>query len=164
VNFHGERRSNETHASTTDPDSRLAKKTRGSEAKLAYLGEALMDNRHGLVVGACVMHATGTAEREAATGLLAGVTSDGATVGADKLYDTHDWVETTRQFGIAVCRAEAAQGSAHDAARRLHRESHGAGRGARWMAGRSQGVLVANMMVAIRVLHDAADARPVAPV
>jgi len=60
VNFHGERRSNATHQSTTDPDSRLFKKARGHEAKLAYLGEVLMENRHGLVVDACVVPATGT--------------------------------------------------------------------------------------------------------
>ena len=100
VNFHGERRSNTTHQSTTDPDSRLAKKTRGSEAKLAYVGEVLMENRHGLVVDACVESATGTAERDAATGLLAALPMRDATVGADKLYDTHDWVATMRQLGI----------------------------------------------------------------
>jgi IS5 family transposase len=100
VNFHGERRSNATHQSTTDRDSRLAKKSRGSDAKLAYLGEVLMDNRHGLIVDACVMHATGTAERDAATGLLAALPAGHATVGADKLYDTYAWVATTRQFGI----------------------------------------------------------------
>ena len=66
VNFHGERRSNQTHQSTTDPDSRLFKKAKGHEAKLAYLGEVLMENRHGLVVDACVVPATGTGERDAA--------------------------------------------------------------------------------------------------
>jgi IS5 family transposase len=57
INFHGERRSNQTHQSTTDPDSRLFKKANGHEAKLAYLGEVLMENRHGLVVDACVVPA-----------------------------------------------------------------------------------------------------------
>ena len=71
VNFHGERRSNQTHQSTTDPDSRLFKKAKGHEAKLAYLGEVLMENRHGLVVDACVVPATGTGERDAATSLVA---------------------------------------------------------------------------------------------
>jgi transposase len=99
VNFRGERRSNTTHQSTTDPDSRLAKTSAGTAATLAYLGEVLMDNRHGLVVDACVRHATGTAEREAATALLAAV-PPGGTVGADKLYDTEAWVATTRQQGI----------------------------------------------------------------
>jgi hypothetical protein len=65
VNFHGERRSNQTHQSTTDPDSRLYKKAKGHQAKLAYLGEVLMENRHGLVVDACVVPATGTGERNA---------------------------------------------------------------------------------------------------
>jgi transposase len=71
VDFHGERRSNATHASTTDPESRLFKKARGHEAKLAYLGEVLMENRHGLVVDACVVPATGTGERDAAISLIA---------------------------------------------------------------------------------------------
>src|SRR5262245_20461942 len=66
INFHGERRSNQTHQSTTDPDSRLFKKAKGHEAKLAYLGEVLMENRHGLVIDACVVLATGTGERDAA--------------------------------------------------------------------------------------------------
>ena len=66
VNFHGEKRSNQTHQSTTDPESRLFKKAKGHEAKLAYLGEVLMENRHGLVVDACVVPATGTGERDAA--------------------------------------------------------------------------------------------------
>jgi transposase len=73
INFHGERRSNQTHQSTTDPDSRLFKKATGHEAKLAYLGEVLMENRHGLVVDACVIPATGTGERDAATSLIAGL-------------------------------------------------------------------------------------------
>jgi len=73
INFHRERRSNQTHQSTTDPDSRLFKKATGDEAKLAYLGEVLMENRHGLVVDACVVPATGTGERDAATSLIAGL-------------------------------------------------------------------------------------------
>ena len=99
VNFHGERRSNTTHQSTTDPDSRLAKKGPGREAKLAYVGEVLMENRHGLVVDACVVTASGTAEREAATALLQGLPGRRVTVGGDKAYDTRAWVETTRALG-----------------------------------------------------------------
>ena len=68
VNFRGEARKNDTHQSTTDPDARLFKKTTGTEAKLAYLGHLLMENRHGLIVDALVTAATGTAEREAAAG------------------------------------------------------------------------------------------------
>ena len=85
MNLHGERRSNVTHWSTTDPDSRRAKKTCRSEAKLAYLGEVLMDNSHGLIVDAFVMHATGTAEREAAIVLLRALPSGDTTVGADRV-------------------------------------------------------------------------------
>jgi transposase len=98
INFHGERRSNQTHQSTTDPDSRLFKKAKGHEAKLAYLGEVLMENRHGLVVDACVVPATGTGERDAAISLVAGLPPRRVTVGADKGYDTHGFIETLRQL------------------------------------------------------------------
>jgi len=66
VNFHGETRSNATHASTTDPDAQLYRKGAGKEAKLTYMGHVLLDNRHGLVTNICATAATGTAEREAA--------------------------------------------------------------------------------------------------
>jgi hypothetical protein len=64
--FRGEKRSNETHASTTDPEARLAKKTRGSESRMAYMGHTVMENRNGLVVKAAASLATGTVEREVA--------------------------------------------------------------------------------------------------
>src|SRR5467141_4129823 len=70
VNFHGQKRSNKTHQSTTDADLRLFKKTKGSEAKLAYQGHVLMENRNGLVVNATLTLASGTAEREAALAML----------------------------------------------------------------------------------------------
>jgi hypothetical protein len=98
VNFHGERRSNQTHQSTTDPDSRLYKKAKGHEAKLAYLGEVLMENRHGLVVDACVVPATGTGERDAAIGLVAGLPPRRVTIGGDKAYDTRGFVDTLRHL------------------------------------------------------------------
>ncbi len=98
VNFHGERRSNQTHQSTTDPDSRLFKKAKGHEAKLAYLGEVLMENRSGLVVDACVVPATGTGEREAATSLVASLPRRRVTIGGDKGYDTRGFVDTLRQL------------------------------------------------------------------
>jgi transposase len=98
VNFHAERRSNQTHHSTTDPDSRLFKKAKGHEAKLAYLGEVLMENRHGLVVDACVVPATGSGERDAAISLIAGLPPRRVTVGGDKGYDTRGFVETLRQL------------------------------------------------------------------
>ena len=98
VNFHGERRSNQTHQSTTDPDSRLFKKAKGHEAKLVYLGEVLMENRHGLVVDACVVRATGTGERDAATRLIAGLPRRRVTIGGDKGYDTRGFVAALRQL------------------------------------------------------------------
>jgi len=71
VNFHGEQRSNQTHQSTTDPEARLAKKGKGKEARLAYAGHALMENRHGLLVDFQLTEATGTAERDAVPELIA---------------------------------------------------------------------------------------------
>ena len=109
VNFHGERRSNTTHQSTTDPESRLAKKSRGTEAKLAYVGEVLMENGHGLVVDACVVQASGTAERDAAIDLLQGLPSRPATAGGDKAYDTRGWVETARAIGVTPHVAQASR-------------------------------------------------------
>ncbi len=94
VNFHGETRRNDTHASTTDPDARLYKKAGGQAAKLAYLGHLLTENRHGLIVDTAVTAATGRAERDAAIVLLGELplTSRRITVGADKLFDTRDWI------------------------------------------------------------------------
>lgn len=90
--FKKEKRSNKTHASTTDEDARLYRKGKGQESQLAYLGHALMENRNGLVVGATATRASGTAEREAATELTADL-PEGATLGADKGYDVEDFVE-----------------------------------------------------------------------
>jgi IS5 family transposase len=99
--FHGEKRSNDTHVSATDPDARLIRKGKGKEAKLSYLANALMENRHGLLVAVDVRHASGTGEREGALDLLtaAGV-KVGATLGADKGYDTQDFVAALKQRGI----------------------------------------------------------------
>lgn len=90
--FRKEKRSNETHASATDPDARLYRKSKGQESRLAYLGHALMENRNGLAVDGAVTHATGTGEREAATKLSEGL-GEGATLGADKAYDVEAFVE-----------------------------------------------------------------------
>jgi transposase len=102
VNFHGETRRNDTHQSTTDPDARLYKKATGREAKLAYLGHLLTENRHGLIVDTAVTAATGTAERDAAIVMLGELplTSRRITVAADKLYDTRAWVAAVRTMGI----------------------------------------------------------------
>jgi transposase len=93
VDFHGEKRSNATHESKTDPESRLYKKSKGSEAKLSYQGHAMMENRNGLIVDARLTQADGTAERDAAIGMAANIPGEHRkTVGADKAYDTKDFV------------------------------------------------------------------------
>jgi len=101
VNFHGERRSNETHASTTDPDARLFRKGNGQEAKLYYQGHVLMDNRHGLAVAGCVTRATGRGERAGALELIGALEPRGrVTLGADKAYDTRDFVQAIRLLQV----------------------------------------------------------------
>ncbi len=97
--FRGEKRSNETHASTTDPDARLYRKGNGRESALCYMGHALMENRHGLAVGGEVTHATGTAEREAALDLIDEHRPGRRriTLGADKAYDVAAFVAALRE-------------------------------------------------------------------
>jgi transposase len=96
-NFRKETRSNETHASTTDPDARLYRKADGQESRLCYLGHALMENRNGLVVDASLTHATGTAEREAALLMLdRRPRRHRITLGADKLFDVEAFVGDLR--------------------------------------------------------------------
>ena len=97
MNFHGQKRSNKTHESSTDTDLRLFKKTKGSEAKLAFQGHVLMENRNGLVVNALLTCASGTAEREAAL-LMLGQRSQKKriTLAGDKAYDTKDFVADLR--------------------------------------------------------------------
>jgi transposase len=101
VSFHGEKRSNETHESTTDADARLARKGNGKEAKLSYNGNLLTENRNGLIVNTEVFQANGTAERDAAMVLLEQIPGDGrVTVGADKAYDTRDFVRECRHMNV----------------------------------------------------------------
>ena len=100
VDFRGERRRNDTHQSTTDPQARLYRKGPGREARLAYPGHVLLDNRHGLVANVCVTAATGTAEREAATAMLAASAPPGSTVGADKGYDVARFVDEVRALEL----------------------------------------------------------------
>jgi len=111
VNFHGERRSNATHQSTTDPDARLARKGAGREAKLCYQGHVVMENRHGLVVAACATLATGTAEREAGLALAAGLPPR-ATIGADKSYDSRAFVAGLRALTLTPHVAQHTRGRA----------------------------------------------------
>jgi IS5 family transposase len=101
VDFHGEKRSNETHESTTDPDALLARKGSGKEAKLSYNGNLLTENRNGLIVNTEVLQANGTAERDAALLMLEQVPGvDRITVGADKAYDTRDFVAECRNLKV----------------------------------------------------------------
>jgi transposase len=102
VNFHGQRRRNATHQSTTDPESRLYKKAVGREAKLGYLAHLLTENRHGLIVDTAVTSATGTAERDAAIAMLGELplTARRVTVAGDKNFDAAAWVGAVRRMGI----------------------------------------------------------------
>jgi transposase len=102
-NFHGQTRKNDTHRSTTDPDSRLYRKAAGREAKLSYMGHVTMENRHGLAVAGPHSKATGTAERRAAEAMLAirrRLVGHRITVGEDKAYDTADHVAKLRAAEI----------------------------------------------------------------
>jgi transposase len=101
-NFHKEKRSNETHQSTTDPQARLYKKGDGQPAKLCYIGHALMENRHGLAVGGGISQATGMAERETALALIDGRRRGGRriTLGADKAYDVEQFVHDLRDRSV----------------------------------------------------------------
>jgi len=117
VDFRGERRSNATHASTTDPEARLAKKSPGHAAQLAYHGHVLMDNRHGLAVQTRVTPATGTAEREAAVAMVRALPRRAhRTLGADKGYDTRAFVHALRRYAITphVAQNTTARASALD--------------------------------------------------
>jgi transposase len=101
VDFHGEKRSNETHESTTDPDARLARKGSGKEAKLSYNGNLLTENRNGLIVTTEVFQVNGTAERDAALVMLEQVPGgQRVTVGGDKGYDTRDFVAECRNMNV----------------------------------------------------------------
>jgi transposase len=112
VSFRGERRRNATHDSTTDPDAQLYRKGAGQEAKLAYLGHVLLDNRHGLIANVCATAATGTAERDAALMLLEASAPPGSTVGGDKNFDVRSFVAGVRDLAIT---SHVAQKLAHSA-------------------------------------------------
>jgi transposase len=116
-NFHDEKRSNATHASITDPQAKLYKKGRGKEAKLCFMGHALMENRHGLVVQAETSQANGHAERKAALEMIdrqARSTSNQLTLGADKAYDAREFVADLRQKCVTPHVAQKARSSAID--------------------------------------------------
>jgi transposase len=98
-NFHGEKRKNDTHFSTTDPDARLFRKGAGKEAKLCHMGHLMTENRNGLIVDARLTEANGTAERSTALDMIEDNARPGSTVGGDKNYDTADFVAGCRQRG-----------------------------------------------------------------
>jgi transposase len=98
-NFHGEKRKNDTHCSTTDPDARLFRKGAGKEAKLCHMGHLMTENRNGLIIDARLTEATGTAERETALDMIKDNVRPGGTVGGDKNYDTADFVAGCRKRG-----------------------------------------------------------------
>jgi transposase len=103
ADFHGQKRKNDTHESTTDPESRLYRKAAGREARLSYMGHATMENRHGLAVAGMVTLANGTAERRASEAMLRAKSKEigrRITVGEDKAYDTADHVANLRAMGV----------------------------------------------------------------
>ncbi|WP_420813095.1 IS5 family transposase [Parasulfuritortus cantonensis] len=110
VDFKGETRSNKTHESTTDPESRLYKKGEFTEAKLRYMTHALSENRNGLIVDVETTQANGRAEWEAAQKMIRRSVKQGATVGADKGYDTGEFVSGIERLGI---RAHVARKTRH---------------------------------------------------
>jgi hypothetical protein len=121
VNFHGKRRSNATHQSTTDPEARLFRKGGGREAKLSYMGHVVMENRSGLVVRAEATVATGTAEAHTAEDLLEELVDERrCTVGADKAFDTRDFVDAMRDLNVTPHVAQNMRGSAIDARTTRH--------------------------------------------
>lgn len=119
MDFHGEKRGNATHQSMTDPEALLAKKSKGTEAKLSFLAHALMENHNGLLMDFQVSQATGTAERDAVPTLLDDARARGfhpKTLGGDKNYDTRDCVRDLRQRGVTphVARNTSGRRSAID--------------------------------------------------
>ena len=99
--FHGEQRANDTHASTTDPEAKLFRKGKGKEAKLCFMGHALMENRHGLIVDGRVSEANGTAEREVAETMLAAMPGrHKISIGGDKGFDTQGFVAALRTLNV----------------------------------------------------------------
>lgn len=116
VDFHGQKRSNETHASTSDPEARLYKKGKGKEAKLCFMGHALMENRSGLIVETETTQADGFGERKAALAMVNRRCPGERqiTVGADKGYDTADFVADLRAMNVTPHVAARVKGSALD--------------------------------------------------
>jgi transposase len=126
--FRGQTRTNATHGSKTDPDAKLYRRSHHGEARLSYLGHLLIENRHGLIVQAMATTADGRAERDAGLIMLhqqsAAAPSRGRTVGADKGYDTREFVDVSRRLGVTAHVSQnvaRAGGSAIDARTTRHR-------------------------------------------
>jgi transposase len=124
ADFHGQKRSNDTHASTTDPDARLYRKGKGKETKLCFMGHGLMENRHGLLVDACLTLASGHAERVAALHMIEPRADrpTAITLGADKAYDAQDFVNELRSMNVTphVAQNTSGRSSAIDARTTRH--------------------------------------------
>jgi IS5 family transposase len=144
-NFRGQKRSNQTHASTTDSDARLYKKSYGQESKLSYLGHALVENRNGLIAAAMVTHADGYAERDAALLMLQEQQkhrSRRITVGADKAYDTKDFVATARELKVTPHVTKNEKGRRSNLDRRTTRQpGYAISLSRRWLAEKGFGWL-----------------------
>ena len=112
ADFHGQKRSNDTHASTTDPDARLYRKGKGEETRLCFIGHGLMENRHGLLVDACLTLADGHAERVAALHMIEPRADrpTAITLGADKAYDAEDFVNELRSMKVTAHVAQNTSG------------------------------------------------------
>jgi transposase len=145
TNFHGQTRSNETHQSTTDPDARSYKKSYGKEARLSYLGHALVENRNGLIAAAMATHADGHAERDAALLMLHDKQKDSPrriTVGADKAYDTRDFVTAARALNVTAHVTENNNGRRSNLDRRTTRHpGYALSLSRRWLVEKSFGWL-----------------------
>jgi transposase len=143
--FHGHKRSNDTHGSTTDPDARLYKKSYGKESKLAYLGHALVENRNGLIAAAAVTQADGHGERKAALEMLQNKQKGRKrriTVGADKAYDAKDFVTAARQLNVTVHVTKNDKGRRSNIDRRTTRHSgYGISLSRRWLVEKTFGWL-----------------------
>jgi len=160
ANFHGQKRKNDTHASTSDPDSRLYRKAAGREAKLSYMGHAVMENRHGLAVAGMVTHANGTAERRAAEIMLKAKSKAAGrriTAGADKAYDSQDFVKAARSLNVTPHITKNDEGRRSNMDRRTTRhEGYGISLSCRWLVEKGFGWLKQTgpvRQVKVRGLH-----------
>jgi transposase len=160
TNFHGQKRSNDTHESSTDPDARLYKKSYGKESHLAYLGHALVENRNGLIAAAMATTADGYAEREAALTMLEEKQKGRKrriTAGMDKAYDSKDFVQAARELNVTVHVRKNEKGRRSNLDRRTTRHAgYGISLSRRWLVEKGFGWLKQTgpmRQVKVRGLH-----------